>query len=147
MVTSLLMVSQSSLISPEDRTIWSNKIMRGRFILTSSNVLGHQDESTLLNANQQILSERFAKKCVIGLTLNAQMKRYHCYHHVFLLLLLLLLLCYLNFWREIQIYESEKFRIFGGKFKFEMQNTRCKMQNANVIGSALNPSFQRTCNT
>ena len=68
---------------------------------------------------------------------------YLCYHHVLLLLLLLLLLlCYLIFWQEIQIYEWEKFRILTGNL-----NAKCKMQmpKAQVIGSALNPSFQRTC--
>ena len=59
------------------------------------------------------------------ITLNAQMNMYLCYHYV-LLLPLLLLLCYLNFWREIQIYESEKFQILAGNL-----NSKCKMQNAN----------------
>ena len=57
------------------------------------------------------------------------MNMYLCYHYV---PLLLLLLCYPN---------------FGRKFKFEMQNAKCKMQKANVIGSALNPSLQRPCFT
>ena len=64
MVTSLLMVSQSSLIRPEDRKGRRNKITRGRFILTASNVLRHQYQSRLLNANQQILSEGFAKRYI-----------------------------------------------------------------------------------
>ena len=44
-----------------------------------------------------------------------QMKRYPCYHHV--LLLLLLLLCYLKNLAGNSNFDSEKFRIFGGKFK------------------------------
>ena len=40
--------------------------------------------------------------------------------------------CCLNFignffWREIQIYDSEKFQIFGGKFKCKMQIAKFKM--------------------
>ena len=36
-------------------------------------------------------------------------------------------------------------RIFGGKFKFKMQNANANAQMLMQIGSALNPSFQQTC--
>ena len=49
----------------------------------------------------------------IGLTLKCQLKRYLCCHHVLLLLLML-------------SKNSEKFRIFGGKFKCKLQNAKCK---------------------
>ena len=31
---------------------------------------------------------------------------------------------------SIRVFEIEKFRIFGGKFKFKMQNEKCKLENA-----------------
>ena len=76
---------------------------------------------------------RIAKK-FIGLTLKCQLKRYPCCHHSSSSSL-----CYLKMLAGNSKFESEKFRIFGGKFK-------CKMQNAKLKYTPKHKIFAQTLN-
>ena len=71
----------------------------------------------------------------IGLTLKCQLKRYPCCHHSFSL-------CYLKMLAGNSKFESEKFRIFGGKFKCKIRPNLKFLRQPKIFAPTKN--FTRT---